>query len=876
MCKIFATLLITLPVVAATGTIICSNEIVDFNVIDTSVSPPTFTDLMPKVDLKDFPTCALNIEATIKSTPSNCDEQTAKCVKFFLDDVEVRKEKFAPFTLYGDKTGGEIYSRKPPRGIHKLKACTYSDKACTKNESGCKEMEVEFLDCNRTTAASNPIGGGYNSMAFAARIPTISDKTIKQMYKSCDLLNDDLTFLAHHIANRTIEGNSWYFDQPTMYYPKPIDDGTGKLVNSAAAPDGSTSTKLVSESNFGTNNQVEGVEEGDLVQSNGDQVFVVYGTEIVVLAADNVTITRRTEIPHKSEECTIGYVASMLLIDDRLVVVATSYCNTQGIWYYGQDSCDVYIYNTSNMSLLETLNLSGSYLSARAIGDNVHIITSTYVDSYVLTQYLEPWREDIYGVNLTKAQYRAKAQEQVKEHVQEFVNTVTQELDCTSLQKLALFQNSKDELIFSNNLDSIVTVTSFTTSKSNSTSVTSMMVPSGGYTVYASAEYIVLAVQGWWINQAVSEQTYLISYKLEGPFSNVTSLGTVPGYILNQFSIDHAVQDGENYLRVASTTSAQWAEVDGKWIQNVSSTSQVTVLKMDDDVSSMSVVGLVDNLGKDGETIYSVRFMGDRGYVTTFKRTDPFYTLDLSDPSNPMKVGELEIPGYSSYLHPIGNDLILGVGQGADSEGTLLGVQISLFDVSDFSNPVQIQSFLDVGNTNVSSTSSSEAEYDFKAFRYLKDSQLLIIPLTIYNYVPCTYAFDYAAVNDTITSVPSETEGKTGSTVQPETSDSRMFITPILQPCFEGTNGFDGFRVYEVTTEGISSYLSVKHDIADWTQKSCWSSAYLPTRSFVFDGDLMTLKSHTILSHDLSTLMEDAKPINLDDQNTVCEPYILF
>jgi hypothetical protein len=153
MYKIIVSLIVTLPVVAATGTIVCSNEIVDFNVIDTSVSPPIFTDLTPTVDLLDFPTCALNIEATIKSTPSNCDEQTAKCVKFFLDGVEVRKEKFTPFTLYGDDIGGAIKSRKPPLGTHTIKACTYSDKACTKNESGCKEVEVDFLDCDRPTAA---------------------------------------------------------------------------------------------------------------------------------------------------------------------------------------------------------------------------------------------------------------------------------------------------------------------------------------------------------------------------------------------------------------------------------------------------------------------------------------------------------------------------------------------------------------------------------------------------------------------------------------------------------------------------------------------------------------------------------------------------
>ena len=162
MYKIIAFLIIALPTAAATGTIVCTNGIVDFNVIDTSVSPPIFTDVTPTVDLSAFPTCALNIEATIASTPSNCDEQTAKCVKFFLDDVEIRKEKFAPFTLYGDEIGGAINSKKPPLGIHTLKACTYSDKACTKNESGCKEMDVDFLDCDASPVAA-PTGTPVDS-----------------------------------------------------------------------------------------------------------------------------------------------------------------------------------------------------------------------------------------------------------------------------------------------------------------------------------------------------------------------------------------------------------------------------------------------------------------------------------------------------------------------------------------------------------------------------------------------------------------------------------------------------------------------------------------------------------------------------------------
>ena len=164
MYKIIITLLLTLPIVNVSGSIACSNKIVDFNVIDSSVSPPIFTDLASTVDLSEFSTCALNIEATVKSSPFNCNEQTTKCVKFFLDKVEIKQERFAPYTLYGNENADDFYSRKPPLGTHSLMACTYSNKECTKNKSGCKTMNVTFLDCNRPTAAPTDLCNSVNEV----------------------------------------------------------------------------------------------------------------------------------------------------------------------------------------------------------------------------------------------------------------------------------------------------------------------------------------------------------------------------------------------------------------------------------------------------------------------------------------------------------------------------------------------------------------------------------------------------------------------------------------------------------------------------------------------------------------------------------------
>lgn len=145
---------------------------------------------------------------------------------------------------------------------------------------------------------------------------------------------------------------------------------------------------------------------------------------------------------------------------------------------------------------------------------------------------------------------------------------------------------------------------------------------------------------------------------------SVDALGTVPGTLLNQFSIDE--YDGN--LRVATTIS------DGGW-NSMGNENDVYVLN-----GSMKIIGSALGMGLD-ERIYSARFIKDKGYVVTFRETDPFYVLDLSEPTNPRITGELKIPGYSSYLHPLDSDSILGIGK----EGSQ--VKVSLFDVSDPSDP---------------------------------------------------------------------------------------------------------------------------------------------------------------------------------------------
>jgi hypothetical protein len=146
----------------------------------------------------------------------------------------------------------------------------------------------------------------------------------------------------------------------------------------------------------------------------------------------------------------------------------------------------------------------------------------------------------------------------------------------------------------------------------------------------------------------------------------------------------------------------------------------VTVLR-DDGAGSLARVGQVGGLGA-GERIYAVRFMDDTGYVVTFRQTDPLYVLDLRNPAAPAVTGELKIPGYSAYLHPMGDGLLLGVGQDADEAGRVKGLQVSVFDVSDPADPQRIQNY-------VIENGGSEAEWDHHAFLYWAARDLLVLPV---------------------------------------------------------------------------------------------------------------------------------------------------
>ena len=220
---------------------------------------------------------------------------------------------------------------------------------------------------------------------------------------------------------------------------------------------------------------------------------------------------------------------------------------------------------------------------------------------------------------------------------------------------------------------------------------------------------------------ALQEQVASPEYNQEGTIIHKFSMnngkvryvasGDVPGHLLNQFSMD----EFEDHLRVATTVEG-WTGSRTYLFNNV--------YVLDD---AMRTVGRIEYIAPD-ERIYSSRFIGDRLYLVTFKRVDPFFVIDLSDPAKPGILGMLKIPGFSDYLHPYDKNHIIGIGrETAENQWggvSTLGLKLALFDVSDVNNPAMIDK-VEIG---VAGT-DSEALRDHKAFLFDRSKNLLVIPV---------------------------------------------------------------------------------------------------------------------------------------------------
>ncbi len=231
-------------------------------------------------------------------------------------------------------------------------------------------------------------------------------------------------------------------------------------------------------------------------------------------------------------------------------------------------------------------------------------------------------------------------------------------------------------------------------------------------TVYVS-EHALYATESTVADTSV-EATAIHQFVIDGDAPEYHGTGVVAGRLLNQFSLS----EFENVLRVATTSGHATKQQSG---------SESQVYTLDATTPTLPQLGAVGGLGKN-EQIYAVRFIGPRGYVVTFKKIDPLFVLDLEDAAHPSVAGELKVPGYSTYLHPMNDGAqLLGIGKDADDQGSFAwyqGVKLSLFDVSDPANPSEQQKIV-IGGRGT----DSPALQNHLAFTYDESRQLLALPI---------------------------------------------------------------------------------------------------------------------------------------------------
>ncbi|WP_019870143.1 beta-propeller domain-containing protein [Salinispora oceanensis] len=377
--------------------------------------------------------------------------------------------------------------------------------------------------------------------------------------------------------------------------------------------------------------------------------------------------------------------------------------------------------------LLSTYDINGRTLDARQTGSTVRVVVQSHPQ--VTFPELPATADDATREEANRAAVAAAG---IEAWLPAYEWTAGAEhgsgrVDCDRLSRPQIGTGS-----------AVLTVLSFDLTASRLTDGDPVSVAAAADTVYSTGDSLYLAGQrqlaasptpGRWPNPVGASVTDIYQFDTTAAGRpRYVAAGSVPGRLINQY----ALSQWQGHLRVATTTTSQLTATTG---QDAATTNrEATTITSQDERSSESGVhvlrrqgevltrtGAVTGLGP-GERIYSVRYLGDTAYVVTFRRTDPLYALDLSDHAAPRVTGELKITGYSAYLHPVADGRLLGIGQEADLDGRTQGVQVSLFDVRDPTQPLRLDRWH-------RPDAWSAAEHDPHAFRYDPSTGLLAVPV---------------------------------------------------------------------------------------------------------------------------------------------------
>jgi hypothetical protein len=473
----------------------------------------------------------------------------------------------------------------------------------------------------------------------------------------------------------------------------------------------------------GTNVQEAGVDEPDIVKTDGKRVISI--TDGVLRVVDVESRAQTAAVPLAAEGG--GYPTEMLLAGDRaLVLTSPEMAYSMPDIAAGEPSpkpvpTDTFPYSsrlvlvdlTGAGKILGSLSVDGNYLDARQVDGVARVV----IQSAPRLQFRYPQTTDS-NVPTMFENKDVVNNSTIQDWLPRYELTAGGATTSGQLTACADVSHPADY-----SATGMLTVLTFDLQRELGTGEPVTIV-ADGQTVYGTSKNLYIANNHYGLSQGTPAtprtELYLFDVSGSGKPVHVAS-GAVDGSLLNQYSLSEF--DGN--LRVATTTSP----VDPTMPTDTPTTnaptqsptqSGITVLARKD--NTLVQVGSVDGLGV-GERIYAVRFLGDTAYVVTFRETDPLYTVDLSDPAAPKVTGELKIPGYSAYLHPAGDGRLIGVGQDANENGGVLGTQVSLFDTSNPAGATRIAQYFMANGW-------SEVEADPHAFLYWPEKGLVVLPMS--------------------------------------------------------------------------------------------------------------------------------------------------
>lgn len=429
-----------------------------------------------------------------------------------------------------------------------------------------------------------------------------------------------------------------------------------------------------------TNVQTEGVDEGDVVKTDGRYLYIIREGREVQIVSIQAGKMAEVAVIRPTLEQSENSILDMYLTGDTLQIICQRYdadmqedgedayyMNYRGI----TSVCTYDLTDRANPVHVGTTEQEGTYYTSRKSGEYLYLFTSVYPQESLIRQYADQGKE--YGlIPLVNGETMAASDIYIPK---EDDRGGTEYMLITSVNE--------------NKPDQIADQKAILESASR---------------FYVSTENIYLERENW---EAGSTQTAIARFSFSQGKIKGESAGVVNGAVTDDF----ATNEYDGFLRVLTT----------QWNDSGSQTNNVYVLDQ-----NMEIVGKIDNLAED-ESIYSARFMGNTGYFVTYRQVDPLFSVDFSDPTHPKILGELKVSGFSEYLHFYGENRLLGIGWETDPEtGATKGLKLSMFDVSD---PADVK---EVDKLVIKNIDYFPGEYNYKALTVSPEKNVIGLAASSY------------------------------------------------------------------------------------------------------------------------------------------------